>query len=149
MAMKALVVFESASTNTKMIAAMVSKGMEEFGQVERVDVSAAPAAIPKDLDLLVVGAAGGDGQKALMGWLDSVKVPLGCAGAAFDTRVKKPLFGDTVSRTIEKRLGQIGLRVTAAAEGFMVDGANGGLVAGESVRAVRWGNAVGAPFKNR
>ena len=149
MAMKALVVFESASTNTKMIAAMDSKGMEEFGQGERGDVSAAPAAIPKDLDLLVVGAAGGDGQKALMGWLDNVKVPLGCAGAAFDTRVKKPLFGDTVSRSVEKRLGQIGLRVTAPAEGFMVDGATGGLAAGESVRAVRWGNTVGAPFKNR
>ena len=147
--MKALVVFESASVPTKMIAAMVSKGMEEFGQVERSDVATAPGAIPNDLNLLIVGTAGGDGQKALMKWLDAVRVPLGCSAAAFDTRVKKPLLGDTASRTIEKRLGQIGLRVAAPAEGFMVDASTGGLVAGESVRAVRWGATVGAPFKNR
>lgn len=147
--MKALVVFESSSIPTKMIAAMVSKGMEEFGNVERADVNTAPAAIPNDLDLLVVGTAGGDGQKALMKWLDAVRVPLGCSGAAFDTRVKKPLIGDTASRTIEKRLGQIGLRVTTPAEGFMVEAGSGNLVAGETVRAVRWGNTVGAPFKNR
>ena len=147
--MKALVVFESASSNTRMIAAMVSKGMEEFGQVERNEVTAAPATIPKDLDLLIVGAAGGEGQKALMGWLDAVHVPLGCSGAAFDTRVKKPLFGDTASRTVEKRLSQIGLRVTTPAEGFLIDAGTGGLASGESVRAVRWGATVGAPFKNR
>lgn len=147
--MKALVVFESSSSNTRMIAAMVSKGIEECGQVERADVASAPAEIPKDLNLLIVGAAGGDGQKALMGWLDKVRVPLGCSGAAFDTRLKKPLFGDPVARTVEKRLSQIGLRVSAPAEGFMLDAATGGLAAGESVRAVRWGATVGAPFKNR
>lgn len=147
--MKALVVFESASSNTRMVAAMVSKGIEECGQVERIDVASAPAEIPKDLNLLIVGTAGGEGQKALMGWLDAVRVPLGCSGAAFDTRAKKPLFGDPAARTIEKRLSQIGLRVSAPAEGFMVDAATGGLVAGESVRAVRWGATVGAPFKNR
>ncbi len=147
--MKALVVFESESVNTKMIAAMVSKGMEEVGQVQRTDVTGAPAAIPNDLNLLIVGTGGGNGQKALMKWLDEVRVPLGCSAAAFDTRVKKPLLGDTASRTLEKRLSQIGMRVAAPAEGFMVDAATGGLVAGESVRAVRWGATVGAPFKNR
>lgn len=147
--MKALVVFESASSNTRMIAAMVSKGMEEFGQIDRTEVASAPNEIPKDVNLLVVGAAGGDGQKALMGWLDKVRVPLGCCAVAFDTRTKKPLFGDPVARAVEKRLGQIGFKVSAPAEGFMVDAASGGLVAGESVRAVRWGAAVGAPFKNR
>ena len=147
--MKALVVFESASANTKMIAAMVSKGMEEFGEIQRTDVATAPSEIPKDLNLLIVGAAGGDGQKALMNWLDKVRVPLGCSGAAFDTRVKKPMFGDPAARTVEKRLGQIGFRVSAPAEGFMIDAATGGLVAGESVRAVKWGATVGAPFKNR
>jgi hypothetical protein len=147
--MKALVVYESASSNTRMIAAMVSKGMEELGQVERAEVSTAPASIPSDLNLLIVGTAGGDSQKALMKWLDTVRVPLGCSAAAFDTRVKKPLLGDTASRTVEKRLSQIGLRITAPAEGFMVDAGTGGLVAGESVRAVRWGATVGAPFKNR
>lgn len=147
--MKALVVFESASIPTKMIAAMVSKGMEEFGHVDRADVATAPSAIPNDLDLLVVGTAGGDGQKALMKWLDAVRVPLGCSGAAFDTRVKKPLIGDTASRTLEKRLSQIGLRVTTPAEGFMVEAGTGNLLAGETVRAVRWGNTVGTPFKNR
>ncbi len=147
--MKALVVFESASIPTKMIAAMVSKGMEDFGQIERSDVASAPESIPNDLNLLIVGTAGGDGQKTLMKWLDAVRVPLGCSGAAFDTRVKKPLLGDTASRAIEKRLSQIGLKVAAPAEGFMVDAGTGALAPGESVRAVRWGATVGAPFKNR
>lgn len=147
--MKALVVFESASSNTRMIAAMVSKGIEELGHVDRADVATAPASLPNDLNLLIVGTAGGDGQKAIMKWLDALHVPLGCAGAAFDTRVKKPLLGDAASRVVEKRLGQIGLRIAAPCEGFMVDAGTGGLVAGESVRAVRWGTTVGTPFKNR
>ena len=117
--------------------------------LERTDVSAAPSSIPNDLNLLIVGTGGGNGQKALMKWLDTVRVPLGCSAAAFDTRVKKPLLGDTASRAVEKRLSQIGLRVSAPAEGFMVDASTNGLVAGESVRALRWGATVGAPFKNR
>ena len=53
--MTAVVVFESMFGNTQQIAEAVSEGLAEHLRVDQVEVSAAPAVVGDDVELLVVG----------------------------------------------------------------------------------------------
>jgi flavodoxin-like protein len=94
-------------------------------------------------------AAAGDpgGTKARPGaegpgvreWLDALPAqPHGRRAAAFDTRLPFPLAGGA-SRPIAKGLRRHGFDVVAKPAGFVVEGAEGPLRAGERDRAKAWG----------
>jgi hypothetical protein len=72
-------------------------------------------------------------------WLEALpKAPRGRRAAAFDTRLSNPLAGGA-ARSIARKLRRHGYDVVAKPEGFVVDGAEGPLRAGERDRANAWG----------
>lgn len=81
-------------------------------------------------------AAGGPGVRE---WLDALpRPPRGRMAAAFDTRLPFPLAGGA-ARPIARELRRHGYDVAARPMGFVVDGAQGPLRAGERDRARAWG----------
>ncbi|HXI44904.1 MAG TPA: hypothetical protein VNH13_01250, partial [Candidatus Acidoferrales bacterium] len=53
--MRALVVYESIFGNTRSVALAIADGLGKVLDVEAVEVSEAPPALPSDLDILVIG----------------------------------------------------------------------------------------------
>lgn len=165
--MRVLVVYESITGNTRLVAETVATALAAHGRTELVEVARAPTSIPDDLTLLVVGAStqtftlgrgkdvrDGANQFAARGrtlaeWLDRLHVPLGYAAAAFDTRVKRPFLPGSAAKTTEKRLNNVGFRIVTPAEGFIIDGNTGALIAGELERATLWGSQLGAVAARR
>jgi hypothetical protein len=140
--------------------------------VEIVEVGAAPATIPDEVDLLVAGgpthahgmsnpgtrhSAAGKAQRTLVSpgtgmreWLDGLTVArTGTPAAAFDTHIKGPhLVWGGAARPIAEHLRRLGCRVVTPPEGFHVEGPLGPVadvvVKGEIERARRWGGELGA-----
>jgi len=99
--------------------------------------------------LRAANAAAGSGNPAGAGpeasgpgvreWLDTLpRQPRGHKAAAFDTRYPFPLAGGA-ARAIARGLRRHGYDVVARPAGFVVDGAQGPLRAGERDRARAWG----------
>src|SRR5664279_4120796 len=133
--------------------------------VNVVEVGAAPAAVDRDVDLLVVGGpthafgmsrpttrddalsksegAGvlskGDGLRE---WLDAVHMELDVPAVAFDTRINKPRVPGSAAHAAQRRLRHIGCTTVAPAESFYVHGTKGPLVDGEVDRAQQWGRQL-------
>ncbi len=152
--MKVLVVYDSVYGNTEKIAQTIGGA---FTAPHKVKVVKADAAGPADLngvELLIVGAPTQGGratrktQKFLSdipaGALKNVKV------AAFDTRiVPKGGFVKLLTRTFGYAAGRIGSVLTgnggteaAPPEGFVVEGREGPLKAGEIERAAAWAKTL-------
>lgn len=75
-------------------------------------------------------------------WLAALPpAPSGAMAAAFDTRLPFPLAGGA-ARKITKRLRRLGYRIAADPTGFLVEGSEGPLRAGERDRARAWGAAL-------
>ncbi|PUA79379.1 flavodoxin [Nocardioides currus] len=172
--MRALVVFESMFGNTARAADAVAQGLRGAGvEVEVVDVRAAPALLPPDLDLLVVGAPthafglsrpatrtdavrqGAPPERAVTGireWLESLEVPSGSATpllAAFDTHATRVRWSPwSASSSIAKVAARRGLGCDARL-GLVVDDVAGPLVDGERERAVDFGAALAARCRSR
>jgi Flavodoxin len=163
--MRAVVVFESMFGNTKAIAEAVADGLSAFLPVELVDVGDAPAVLPEDVELLVVGGpthafglsrpdtrrtglqqAGRDMDAARTGlreWLATVRYSLaGTAVATFDTRIRQPHLPGSAARAAERRLRRRGFHVISHAQSFYVAGTAGPLLDGEADRAHRWAERV-------
>jgi hypothetical protein len=163
--MAALVVFESMFGNTRQIADAVTEGLSGHLPVEQVEVGAAPAAIGRDVELLVMGgpthAFGltrpGTRQSAaqqaedglvstgigLREWLGTLaKGSSDVAVATFDTRISRPRLPGSAAAAAEKRLHRLGFRILARAESFFVEGTTGPLAPGERERARRWGEEL-------
>jgi hypothetical protein len=169
--MRALVVYESMYGNTHAIAESVAQGFRPEDDVRVVPVGAATRDLVDWADLLIVGgpthahslsrelsrktareaaarsgshvtmdpSAGGPG---LRDWFDGVGALAGKDSTAFDTRFDGPvLFTGRASKAIDRRLHQRGATVVGEAESFLVNRENH-LVAGESERAVRWGETL-------
>ncbi|MFH1474515.1 MAG: flavodoxin domain-containing protein [Chloroflexota bacterium] len=175
--MRALVVYESMFGNTEVIARAVAEGLAADATVEVVEVGAASPAIPGGVDLLVVGGpthahglskpesradsarrAGdrlvsrGSGIREWLGTLRAGSVTV--AAAAFDTRIKGPgLLWGSAAKGADKRLREVGFRLVAGPESFLVEGPTGPLfdrlVPGETDRARRWGETLGAGLRDR
>ncbi|GGT03882.1 flavodoxin [Planobispora rosea] len=160
--MRALVVYESMFGNTQTIARAIADGLATRMAVDVVEIGGASAAVPGDVDLLVVGgpthAFGmsrpntrqSAAQQATSGlvskgqgmreWLTAL--PGGAAQAAavaFDTRVKIPLIPGAARRGAEKLLRRKGFRILTGSQSFYVSGTPGPLLEGEAERARSWG----------
>ncbi|HEX6344861.1 flavodoxin family protein [Umezawaea sp.] len=169
---RALVVYESMFGNTGEVANAVARGIAATGEVDVVDVGAAPTTLPDDVDLLVVGApthafglsrpstrgsaadrAAGEVVSTGIGvreWLDSLR-PLGTPAAvtAFDTRVKIPLVPGSAARRALGTLRRLGFPMLVRSESFFVTGTPGPLRDGEVERAERWGAKLAAAHAAR
>ncbi len=143
--MKAMVVYDSVSGNTKQIAEAIARGLGGDAKVYRADV--VDSAAVKKVDLLAVGSPtyGGRPTDALSRLMERIvpALPAGIRVAAFDTRLKTRLvkvFGFAADRIAARFKGK-GAQVVGA-EGFFVRGRKGPLVDGEVERAASWGRQL-------
>ena len=170
--MRAVLVFESILGNTEVVARAIAEGLRSAGEVEVVEVGAAPRSVPAGVDLLVVGgpthahgmtnpdsrrSAAQKAQRPVVStgigireWLAAVgDAPAGVAAAAFDTRIKGPgLLWGSAAKAAAGRLKEQGFRVVVSPESFLINGPTGPvhdvLLAGEVDRARTWGAALAA-----
>lgn len=165
--MTALIVTESLFGNTLAIAQAIGEGIAAVrGQasVQVLHASEAPAALPAEVDLLVVGApthtlslpnvgtrddaarkgAVVAGQVGVREWIEAVTIPPGIKVATFDTSIPSRLRLGTASRAAAKALSERGAVVTVGPS-FWVTGMEGPLADGELARATDWGRELGQP----
>jgi hypothetical protein len=165
---RALVVYESVFGDAKRIALAIAQGLATRLDVDVVSARDAPARVPAEVRLLVVGGPthafgmprpatregaveqhGADIPDTGFGlheWLDTVALPPHVDAAAFDTRMDHPKLItklDHAARTEEKLLRGLGATLAAPAEHFVVVDAKGPLADGEEDRARQWGTALG------
>ncbi|MEN2738717.1 flavodoxin domain-containing protein [Microbacterium sp. X-17] len=162
--MHALVVYESMFGNTRAIAEAIAKGMSTRAKVRVTDVVDAPAEVPPEVDVLVVGGPthafsmsreatrqdaarrGGahtDVPAGIREWLR--ELPDGDhpqTFVAFDTRVDLPLVPGAAARSASRQARKRGFTV-ADPESFLVEGYEGPLADGELDRATAWGRRLG------
>ena len=161
--MRALVVYESSFGNTAHIARAVWEGMFScLPDVALLEVGAAPARLPHDVELLVVGgptqvfgmsrpatradaqAQGGTTDSGpstgVREWLAALEPPERPVRAAtFDTRIHSPHVPGSAAVGAWRALRRVGFDVAAEAESFWVLGTKGPLRDGELERAYSWG----------
>lgn len=149
--LRTVVVYESHFGNTKSVAEAVAFGLA--GDVELIDVSAAPTQLSSDIGLLVVGApthafglsrpgtraSAGSTERGVREWLDEVEMSNTTATAAFSTRIDRPRFPGSAARAIGRRLHRMGAPVIVPPRDFFVLGTSGPLRSGERDRAHLWG----------
>ena len=159
---QALVIYESMFGNTRVVAEAIAQGLSARFLTESVEVGAAPARIPHEVSLVVVGApthafglsrartrddAAKQAGTALVSpgiglreWLSILEDSRrGIHVATFDTRIDKPRVPGSAARGAQKRLRRLGFDIVAGAESFYVTGTKGPLVPGEVERARVWG----------
>jgi hypothetical protein len=149
--LRTLVVYESHFGNTKSVAEAVAFGLA--GDVELIEVSAAPTQMGSDIGLLVVGApthaiglsrqgtraSAGSTERGVREWLDEVETSNTTATAAFTTRIDRPRIPGSAARAIGRRLHRMGAPVIVPPRDFFVVGASGPPREGERDRAHLWG----------
>jgi hypothetical protein len=165
--MRALIVYESMFGNNRSIAEAIAAGLGATATVEVMEVGSAPASLPPELDLLVVGGpnhafgmsrpstreqAAQETEAPLVSrgiglreWLDVLPAsPRPIRFAAFDSRVDKRAIKaiDRTAGMIAKRLRKRGLQPIGEVQSFYVEDMTGPLVAGELDRARGWGREL-------
>lgn len=165
--MKALIVVESMFGNTRAAADAVAEGVRAAGaQVEVVDVTQAPAAVPEGVELLVVGgpthafsmtrestrkdalakAGSPNGEaKAATGireWIAAAAPDAAVRVVTFDTRVKKAFIPGSAAKSAAKALEDKGFEHAERGETFWVEDTPGPLKPGELERAREWGGSL-------
>ena len=166
--MRALVVYESIWGNTETIARAAAAGVGDDAQV--VSVVDAPAAIPDDIDLLIVGgpthafsmttpstreSARQQGAttipvRGIREWILELAPPSRAVRVAtFDTRTVSPRLPGSAAKKAMKRLVGRGLEPAAKPETFGVHGYGGPLADGEEARAREWGAKIAATVTGR
>jgi Flavodoxin len=168
--MKALVVYESMFGNTRTVAEAVADGLRAHLDSELVEVGAAPATLPPDVDLLVVGApthafglssaatrrsAADRGpdlisrETGVREWLEDLPLAPGVRAATFDTRVGSGRLTGSAAKRAARRLRRLGLDLSPGRRSFWVTGTTGPLEAGQEQRARAWGSELGAAVTSR
>ena len=156
--MKTFVIFDSVYGNTKAIAEAVGEGIN--GDVKVLNVNYADISDLKNINLLIVGSPthGGRPSTATKTFLESIpkNVLKNIHVAAFDTGISpegKGLFIRTIinffnytAKPISSSLEKKGGIVVAEPEGFIVEGKEGPLKAGELDRATRWARQICQKF---
>ncbi len=164
--MTALIVTESLFGYTLAIAEAIGGGIADVHGRETVRVihaSQAPAELPPDVDLLVVGApthllslpnAGSrcdaEGRGAppaqptgVREWIQIVALPTGLRVATFDTSIPDRIGMGTAAGAAARALRSRGAEATVGPS-FFVTGMEGPLADGELGRATAWGRALAA-----
>ncbi|KLN32932.1 hypothetical protein FB00_20340 [Cellulosimicrobium funkei] len=159
-----VVVYETHFGQTREIAEAVPDGARRAGAVaEAVELATAGPDVVARAKLRVVGApthvrgmsrpwtrgrahaqeVGTQGEipDGVREWLATLPEGKGGPAAAFDTRLRSPAAGGAM-HGIVRGLRRHGFTVIADGEGFVVDGAEGPLGAGESDRARAWGQRL-------
>lgn len=162
--MTALIVTESLFGNTLAIAEAIGGGIAEVHGARTVRVvhaSQAPAEVPADVDLLVVGApthllslpnagsrhdAEGNGAPraqpiGVSEWIDSVAIPTGLRVATFDTSIPARACLGTAAGAAARALRGRGAEPIVGPS-FFVTGMEGPLADGELGRATAWGREL-------
>ena len=141
--MSALVVFDSNFGNTQKIAEAVA---EELGN----GAAATPLADLAQggltgVDLLVVGSPinAWKPTERMKSFLDGLGEGSlrGVRAAAFDTRVRLFIHGDAAGK-ISRALEKAGAQIVARPRGFIVEGREGPLAAGEVEGATAWARSI-------
>jgi hypothetical protein len=165
---RAMVVYESVFGNAKQVALAIAEGLATRLPVDLVSAREAPAQVPFDVRMLVVGGPNhafgmprpatrraavadhgarlDDTRFGLHEWLGLAHAPRALNAAAFDIRMGGPTLltaMDHAARTEEKLLRGLGATLAAPAEHFFVSDTKGPLLDGEADRARGWGRALG------
>lgn len=164
--MTALIITESLFGNTLAIAEAIGAGIAEVrgrDGVRVVHASDAPAVIPTDVDLLVVGApthtlslpnagsrrdarrkgAAEQGGAGVREWIQTVDLPPRLTVATFDTSIHLRIQLGTAARAAAGALRRRGAQTTVGPS-FWVTGMEGPLADGELPRATAWGRELAA-----
>jgi hypothetical protein len=157
--MNALVVFESMWGNTRAVAEAVALGLGDATVV--VNVDQAPATLPADVNLLVVGgpthafsmsrtttrheavergATEGNETRGIREWLEALPESDPVDVATFDTRVAKVRkLPGSAAKAAGKQVRRDRLGRLVGSESFYVGDTEGPLLPGELERAEAWG----------
>lgn len=145
--MNTLVLYESEYGNTKKIADHIGKALEVRGPVRVSPIGAFTPSFLEGVDLVFVG---GPTQAHSMTvhmrhFLDRLQSrPAGIDVAAFDTRIKGPVFlWGSAAKEIDTRLRANGFESVAEPESFLVTLAKAPVLhPGEGPRAAAWAVSV-------
>ncbi len=169
-ASRAVIVYESMFGNTQKIGAAIKEGLDSVLPTDLVRVDQAPAEIPADVRLLVVGGpthafsmtrwstriqAAQQGQvvmpvdTGIREWLqglDQRTTPT--VVATFDTRITKVRrLPGSAARSAAKVLRHRGYKLMAAPASFFVSDTTGPIDQGELDRARAWGEELAAQLR--
>lgn len=163
------VIYESMFGNTRTVAEAVAEGLREGlrlrgegAPVVVQEISEAPAALPADATLLVLGgpthafsmsrqttrrealtqAHTNDAARATIGlreWIEGAVPASDLTVVTFDTRVKKPFVPGSAAQSAARSLVAAGFEKAERGETFWVTGTPGPLEKGETERAHAWG----------
>jgi len=169
--MKALVVYESMFGNSEQVARAIGAGLAENMEVDVTAVATAPAVVPPDVSLVVIGGpthalsmsrrstredAVKQGAKAAPGvglrdWLAALPDHAGAATVTtFDTRASKARhLPGSAARSAARSARQHGFAHVDRGESFYVDDIAGPLLAGEVERATAWGRELAGALASR
>ncbi len=142
--MKVLVVYDSLYGNTAQVARAIGDAVA--GEAEVLGVGEAKPTKLRSFDLVIVGSPtqGGRATEAMRAFLARVPALDGAGVAVFDTRLPArwvKVFGYAAGKTADK-LEALGATLTTEPEGFVVEGKEGPLIAGELERAAAWARGV-------
>lgn len=162
--MTALVVSESCFGNTRRVAEAIAAGLANRlgnGAVSLVDAASAPAELPEEIDLVVIGApthnltlpgpstrrqavakggvANGSGVRE---WIQRLTPRPDLRVVTFDTSVPSRLTLGNATRSAARALKRRGFRGVVRGPSFYVGGVAGPLNDGEEQRARTWGETL-------
>ena len=145
--MNTLVIYESQFGNTRKVAGAIGKAFESAGPVRVIGIDSFEPSFIAGVDLLLVGGpTQAHGMTASMGkFLDGLTAkPSGIPAAAFDTRIKGPLFlWGSAARDIVAKLRGAGFSPIAAPKSFLVNLAKQPeLYQGEIEKAASWASEL-------
>jgi flavodoxin len=163
---RALVVYESMFGNTEKVARAIKDGLDAVIETELVRVDQAPADVPEDVRLIVVGGpthafgmsratTRADASKqgdvvmptgtGIREWIDAVgHRTTTTVTATFDTRITKVRkLPGSAAKGAAKVLRRLGFKPLADPVSFYVDDSTGPIAAAELERARRWGEELG------
>jgi len=163
---RALVVYESMFGNTEKVAAAIRDGLEGVIDTQLIRVDRAPAQLPADVRLLVVGGpthafsmsrastradASKQGdvimptQTGIREWIDALDAgSVRAVVATFDTRVTKVRrLPGSAAKAAAKALRRRGFKAITDPASFYVDDSVGPVSEAELALAREWGELVG------